>query len=112
MLVGEIGIGRREYLYDMTFCEILLTTRGYFRRYHSQWEMTRIIAYQIHFCMGLKEGTTAPSLQEFMTFPWERTADGDTPIDLPTEADIEDLRRIMREENARMEAEEAAKADS
>lgn len=112
MLVGEIGIQRREYLYEMTFCEILLTIRGYFRRYHPQWEMTRLIAYQVHFCIGLKEGTTAPSIQEFMPFPWERTADGESPADQMTDEDIEKLRRLMREENARVEESKLAKADS
>ena len=110
--MGEIGCPRKEYLYEYRFIDLLMIQRGYFRRSHPQWEMTRLIAYQVHFCMGLKEGTTAPSLQEFMPFHWERTAEGDTPIDLPTEADIEDLRRIMREENARMESAESAKADS
>ena len=110
--MGEIGCPRKEYLYEYRFIDLLMIQRGYFRRYHPMWEMTRIISYQVHFCMGLKEGTTAPTIQEFMTFPWERTDDGESPADPMTDEDIENLRRLMREENARAEEAKLAKADS
>ena len=109
--MGEIGLTRREYLYECRFIDLLMIQRGYFRRYHPMWEMTRIIAYQVHFCMGLKEGTTAPTLQEFMTFPWERTDDGESPVDTMTDEDIENLRQLMREENARAAEAKLAKAN-
>ena len=110
--MGEIGCPRREYLYECRFIDLLMIQRGYFRRYHPMWEMTRIIAYKVHFCMGLASGTTAPTLQEFMSFPWERTDDGESPVDTMTDEDIENLRRLMREENARAAEAKLAKADS
>ena len=102
MFVGEIGIERREYLYALTFADLLLITRGYFRRYHQQWNMARLIAHQVHYCMGLKKGETAKTPMEWLTFPWERTAEGE-PADLPSDAEVKRLRQMMIEENAMLE---------
>ena len=105
MFVGEIGIDRREYLYSLTFVDLLLISRGYFSRYHQQWEMARIIAHQVHYCMGVKQGETAKTPTEWLTFPWERNEDGE-PTDQPSLSEVEKLRRLMAEENARAEAAE------
>ena len=72
MLVGEIGISRREYLYELSYCEILLITRGYFRRYHPGWEQARLIAHQVHYCMGVSKGDVAKTPQELIPFNWEQ----------------------------------------
>ena len=103
MFVGEIGLPRREYLYDLAFSELLLIKRGYFRRFHLQWETTRLIAHQVHYCMGVAPGESPKTPSEWLTFPWEQNDDGE-PADLPSEAEVERLRQIMREENARAEA--------
>ena len=101
MLVGEIGIDRREYLYNLTYCDILLITRGYMRRQHYGWEQARLIAYHVNYCMGLPKGQTAKTIVEWLRFPWE---DEDEQSDSTvTNEDIERLRQIMREENARQE---------
>ena len=102
MFVGEIGIDRREYLYSLTFVDLLLIRRGYFGRYHQQWEMARMIAHQVHYCMGVKQGETAKTATEWITFPWERTQDGE-PTDLPSDAEVKRLRQMMIEENAKAE---------
>ena len=70
MLVGEIGIPRREYLYELMHWEILLITRGYFRRYHAGWEQARLVAYNARFCMGSKD--PIPPLTEWIKFSWEQ----------------------------------------
>jgi hypothetical protein len=70
MLVGEIGIPRLEYLYDLRYWEILLITRGYFRRHHPGWEQVRLIAYNAHYCMGSKD--PVPLVDEWIKFPWEK----------------------------------------
>ena len=69
MLVGEIGIDRREFLYELKLWEIILITRGYFRRYHPGWEQARLIAYNAAHCMGAKN---APTITQWLKFPWER----------------------------------------
>ena len=104
MLVGEIGIPRREYLYDLTYCDIVLIVRGYLNRQHPAWEQARLIAYHVRYCMGSKE--TPPTLTEWLTFPWERRDDGE-PVILPSEAEVQRLRQMMIEENARAEAAQA-----
>ena len=69
MPVGEIGINRREFLYELKLWEIILITRGYFRRYHPGWEQARLIAYNAAHCMGAKN---PPTITQWLKFPWER----------------------------------------
>jgi hypothetical protein len=95
MLVGEIGIPRLEYLYDLRYWEILLITRGYFRRHHPGWEQARLIAYNAHYCMGSKQ--TPPTVQEWLPLPWEREP-GDP---LLSDDEVESLRRDIIENNKR-----------
>ena len=96
MLVGEIGIPRREYLYELMHWEILLITRGYFRRHHAGWEQARLVAYNAHYCMGSK--TTPPLPNEWLKFPWEREP-GDPPI---SDDEVEEMRRDIQRENERI----------
>lgn len=95
MLVGEIGIPRTEYLYELKYWEILLITRGYFRRYHAGWEQARLVAYNAHYCMGSKN--TPPTVQEWLPLPWEREASDP----LLSEDEVEELRREIQRENER-----------
>lgn len=95
MLVGEIGIPRTEYLYELKYWEILLITRGYFRRYHAGWEQARLVAYNAHYCMGSKN--TPPTVQEWLPLPWER----ETGDPLLSEDEVEELRREIQRENER-----------
>lgn len=97
MLVGEIGIDRDTFLYRLQYWEIILITRGYFRRYHPMYDAARLIAHQTHYCMGVPKGQTAKAPREWLPFSWEqeRTASGD----LPTQEEIEQLRREMQQYN-------------
>ena len=52
--MGEIGRDRHEYLYDMTYCDILLIRRGYRRRNILQYQLQRLQAYGAFHCMGAK----------------------------------------------------------
>jgi len=102
--VGEIGIDRRTFYYDLRWWEVKSIIRGYNARHHSGWEQARLVAYQAHYCMGSKE--TPPTVTEWLKFPWEKekeTADGQ----LPDDKEVERLRQMMREENARAAAENA-----
>ena len=104
MLVGEIGIPWREYLYDLTFCDILLIKRGYFRRYHPEWEMARLIAHQVHYCMGVPPGKTAKEPSEWVPFPWERKSTK-SEGDMPDKNERKRMQQMMREYNAKIEEE-------
>ncbi|MBR5776583.1 MAG: hypothetical protein IKY42_10095 [Bacteroidaceae bacterium] len=83
--MGEIGYNRREYLYILSFCDILLISRGYFCRHHAGWEQARLVAYNAHYCMGSK--TTPPAVNEWLPFPWEKN------INIPTDEEIEEIRK-------------------
>ena len=49
--MGEIGRDRREYLYEMSYCDILLIQRGYRRRNILQYQLQRLQAYGAFHCM-------------------------------------------------------------
>ena len=90
IFVGEIGIPRREYLYDLQFWEILLIGRGYARRHHPGWEQARLMAYHAAHCMGSKH--QPPPLEQWITFTWEK------PL-LPSDDIINQTRRQLQAEN-------------
>jgi len=50
--VGEIGRDRREYLYEMSWREILLIIRGYRRRNVLLYQLQRLTAYGALFAMS------------------------------------------------------------
>ena len=90
MLVGEIGIPRKEFLYELKLYEIILITRGYFRRQHPAWEQARLIAYHAAFAMGSKH--TPPTITQWMKFPWEKE-------ELPSDDEINEIRELLQEQN-------------
>ena len=73
--MGEIGIQRDEYLYDLTFTDLLLIEQGYERRQRHLWGAHRWSTYHMlaAFVGGDKlaeKGIHSP--QDLMRFPWER----------------------------------------
>ena len=97
--MGEIGFPRREFLYDLVWWEVRSIIRGYNARHHHGWEQARLVAYNAHYCMGSKE--TPPTVSEWIKFPWEQSADGDSGSAMPTNEQVEHLRQLLREENAK-----------
>lgn len=102
LFVGEIGYNRHEYLFELDYCDILLISRGYFRRTREMWSATR---WQTFYLMSVsmadlkKAGIYRPS--DLIKFPWEK----DEPEgNMPSQADIEEMRRMMRDENAKLSA--------
>lgn len=100
--MGEIGFPRNEFLRDMRWWEIKSIIRGYNARHHHGWEQARLIAYNARFCMGSKD--PIPPVNEWIKFPWERQTDEEgSPTGQPSLSEVEELRRLMAEENARAE---------
>lgn len=107
--MGEIGYNRREYLYELTNCDILLIERGYELRHRhlwsaSRWETYHIMAAQIG-TDGLKQaGIEKPA--DLIPLPGDKMAtdDDDSGANIPTQEEIERMRRQMMEENAAAEA--------
>ena len=104
MLVGEIGIPRLEYLYDLEYWEIVLIVRGYFRKSREMWSATRWQTYNL-MCVSMadlkKVGIYRPT--DLIRFPWEKDIP-EAGAAGPTKQEVEEMRRMMMEENARAEA--------
>lgn len=104
--VGEIGIPRREYLYELDYLDMVQIERGYERRHRHAWSIGRWATFHLMaaFCGGenlQKSGIHTPA--DLIRFPWDYKPHkgGDDESDMPTPAVVEELRRKMREENER-----------
>ena len=96
--MGEIGIDRNLFLYDLQYWEIILITSGYFRRYHPAWEQARMIAHQVHYAMGCPKGESPKTPEEWVPFPWdpkESAADDDYDDD-----EVKRQREMLQQYNA------------
>ena len=105
--VGEIGIPRREYLFELDYVDIVQIERGYERRQRHRWSATRWQTFCLMnaFAGGdamKKNGIHTP--QDLIHFPWDTADDDDddgtTSGGGITEKEAEHLRDIMRRENA------------
>jgi len=98
--VGEIGIPRREFLYDLRFWEVRRIVRGYRNRDRLKHQLMAECAYAAMFAMRDPKGKTPRDI-----FPSLFTNDNDdstdsAPID---DKEVARLRQMMREENARLQ---------
>lgn len=97
--MGEIGIERKEYLFELNFIDLLLIERGYARRCRNLWSATRWQTYHLMaaFCggKGLKEsGLNSPI--DLLPLPWDTKKSGGP---LPTKEEQEDLKEMMNDIN-------------
>ena len=103
--VGEIGLPRHEYLYDLRHIDLLLIRRGYERRQRHLWSATRwqtfdLMAAQVGSDGMKRAGIHGPA--DLIRFPWENADAAETTVgNMPSKAEIEELRRMMQEENDR-----------
>lgn len=96
--VGEIGIPRREYLYDLQYIDLLQIERGYDRRHRHVWSISR---WQTYMLMSVsmadlkKAGIYKPT--DILKFPWD---DNEESVgNLPDAAEIARMKQEMREYN-------------
>jgi len=66
--VGEVGIDRHEFLYELKLWEINAIVEGYRRRAHTTWEAARWQTFCIVCAMGAKSFNSPQDLQKFS---WE-----------------------------------------
>jgi hypothetical protein len=95
--VGEIGIPRREFLYDLQFWEVRRIVRGYRRRDRLKHQLMAECAYAAIFAMRDPKGKTARDL-----FPalFEDDDDEKEPVML-SDDDIAELQADMAAWNDR-----------
>ena len=111
--VGEIGIPRREFLYEMQYLDQIQIERGYDRRHRHIWGISR---WQTYMLMSVsmadlkKAGIYKPT--DLLKVPWDKS--DEEMGDLPDAKEIARLQQMMREENAareRVEQERNAKKE-
>lgn len=102
LFVGEIGIPRREFLYEIRFWEARRIVKGYNRRCKDVWSAVRWSTYNIMAAqvggkeMG-KHGIHHPS--DLLPLPWDSKQELATPI---SEEDEAELQALMAAVNARI----------
>lgn len=98
-LVGEIGISRREFWYELTWREVRAIIDGYNRRRRDGWEQARLIAYHVAYCMGVPEGKTAPLLTDWLPFYWEKQGAAQKPTPMISDEEVNELQAFMDDYN-------------
>ena len=94
--MGEIGISRHEFLYDIRFWEARRIIRGYRKRDRLKHQLMAECTYAAMFMMRDPKGKTAADM-----FPGIFDDDEDEEIPM-TEEDRDDLQDIMAAEQARL----------
>jgi len=98
--VGEIGIPRREFLYDLRFWEVRRIVRGYRNRDRLKHQLMAECAYAAMFAMRDPKGKTVRDIFPSLFQDDDPDATDSAPID---DKEVARLRALMREENARLQ---------
>lgn len=86
--MGEIGISRHEFYYELKWWEVKAIIRGYHARHHHSWEQARLVAYHARYCMGSKDPVPTP--EKWLPFTWELKAEK-----IVSDAERQDLQAEM-----------------
>lgn len=100
-MVGEIGRDRRETLYEMSWLEILLILRGYYRGKALHYQLLRLTAYGAFFSQRDASGMTP---EQFIPLYVDEYINIDAPP--LTEDEVDELRAEMDAINANIRNEE------
>jgi hypothetical protein len=92
--VGEIGISRREFLYDLRFWEVDAIIRGYRRRNRLTHQLLAEIVYTTTYSMRDPKGKTVEGMFPML---FEEEED-DEPI--MTKEDSDELQQLMEDLNS------------
>ena len=102
LFVGEIGMPRREFLYDIRFWEARRILRGYRNRYRDMWSAMRWHAYRIMgampYCDLEKAGIRRPT--DLIKFPWD--SENIPDADAPSEEDEKEILEMLQREKEKM----------
>jgi hypothetical protein len=90
--VGEIGIPRREFLYDLRFWEVDAIIRGYRRRNRLMHQLLAEIVYTTTYSMRDPKGKTVEGMFPML---FEDEEEEDTPI--MTKEDSDELQQLMED---------------
>ena len=101
MFVGEIGISRHEFLYELRWWEVQAILRGYHRRARNLWSAIRWQTYNlmsVSMADLKKAGIYSPV--DLIRFPWDDEArDGESNSHLPSDDEIKRMQEDMKRYN-------------
>lgn len=95
MLVGEIGITRREFLYDLRFWEVDCIIKGYRRRNRLTHQLLAEIVYTTMYINRDPKGKTVEGM-----FPMLFDDDDDSDEPIMTKEDSDELQQLMEDLNS------------
>lgn len=98
--MGEIGIQRREFLYDLRFWEVRRIVRGYRKRNRLTNQLLAESVYATIHVMRDPKGKTPRDFFPDLFPDDDVNATDSAPIDA---SEVARLRQMMREENARLQ---------
>ena len=90
MLVGEIGIDRRAFLYDLRYWEVLRIIKGYRRRDWLKLQLMAECTYAAMYAMRDPKGMTPQKM-----FPELFKPEDEPEAPTITEQDAQDLQYLM-----------------
>ena len=90
MLVGEIGIDRRAFLYDLRYWEVLRIIKGYRRRDWLKLQLMAECTYAAMYAMRDPKGMTPQKM-----FPDLFKMEDEPEAPTITEQDAQDLQDLM-----------------
>ena len=94
--MGEIGISRHEFLYDLRFWEVRRIIRGYRQRDTLKHQLIAECAYATIYAMRDPKGKTVADM-----FPMIFDTDDDDEEPPISKEDVAELQQLMAETNAR-----------
>ena len=98
--MGEIGISRHEFLYDLRFWEVRRIIRGYRQRDHLKNQLIAECTYAAMFAMRDPKGKTVADMFPML---FEEDDDDEPPI---SEKEVTDMQALMKAYNSQTDEKE------
>ena len=98
MLVGEVGLPRREFLYEIKVWEANRIIRGYRKRNITELELLRLTAYSAFFSFRKNEQHLTPQSWLPLSFDKDNGED-EEESDIPSMEEVERMREEIRRIN-------------
>ena len=92
--MGEIGIDRHVFLYDLQFWEVRRIVKGYRRRDILKYQLLRLCAYMSCFSMRDAEGKKP---EDWLPLSFDKEDEAAPPME---QKDIDELQALMDSINA------------
>lgn len=100
MFVGEIGIPRREFLYEIRGWEARRILKGYQRRHILMYQLQRMQVWASMFCMGNPEKKTPSDILHLYFDDFDK--ESDQPISDDEIRQMQEEMAAINRANARM----------